>query len=53
MLVHAALAAFWSSIADRASLVTLDADRLDGENRNGRQRRIACLTADAGGECRT
>jgi hypothetical protein len=45
LLAHATLAAFWSSIPDRASLLALDADRLDAEVAGAVDQGIACLPA--------
>jgi ATP-dependent helicase/nuclease subunit B len=45
MLAHATLAAFWSSIPDRVSLLALDGDRLDIEIAAAVDKSIACLPA--------
>lgn len=45
MLAHATLAAFWSAIRDRASLLALDNDRLDIEIAAAVDKGIACLPA--------
>jgi RecB family exonuclease len=44
-LAHATLAAFWNSITDQASLLVLDADRLDFEVVAAVDKGIACLPA--------
>ena len=45
LLAHATLAAFWSTIPDRASLLALDADRLDIEIAAAVDKSIVCLPA--------
>jgi len=45
MLTHATLAAFWSAIGDRASLLALDGDRLDSEIAAAVGKGVTCLPA--------